>query len=159
MIQMVRIDDRLVHGQVAYSWKAFLKYQAIVIADDDVCNDTFRKPVIKMAAPQGVKVAIKSISDAVILLQNPKLADIKVFVVVSSAKSAYELYKLLETKPVLNLGGSMHKEGAKEFSKAVYLTPEEVNFLDLLYKENVDIDVRQTPAEQAQDYKTLRSKF
>ena len=78
---------------------------------------------------------------------------------VSSAKSAYELYKLLETKPVLNLGGSMHKEGAKEFSKAVYLTPEEVNFLDLLYKENVDIDVRQTPAEQPQDYKTLRATF
>ena len=53
----------------------------------------------------------------------------------------------------------MHKEGAKEFSKAVYLTPEEVNFLDLLYKENVDIDVRQTPAEQPQDYKSLRLKF
>ena len=42
MIQAIRIDDRLLHGQVAYSWKAKFNYQAIVIADDEVDNDEMR---------------------------------------------------------------------------------------------------------------------
>lgn len=73
MIQAVRIDDRLLHGQVAYSWKAKFNYQAIVIADDEVDNDEMRKSIIKMAVPSGVKLAIKNINNAIELLKNPKL--------------------------------------------------------------------------------------
>lgn len=43
MIQKIRIDDRLLHGQVAYSWKSALNYEAIVIASDDAASDPIRK--------------------------------------------------------------------------------------------------------------------
>ena len=54
MIVKLRIDDRLLHGQVAYSWKSALSYNAIVIASDAAAADEFRKGVIKMCCPEGV---------------------------------------------------------------------------------------------------------
>ena len=51
MIVKLRIDDRLLHGQVAYSWKSALSYNAIVIASDAAAADEFRKGVIKMCWP------------------------------------------------------------------------------------------------------------
>ena len=53
MIVKLRIDDRLLHGQVAYSWKSALSYNAIVIASDAAAADEFRKGVIKMCCPEG----------------------------------------------------------------------------------------------------------
>ncbi|WP_331836832.1 PTS sugar transporter subunit IIB [Erysipelothrix piscisicarius] len=55
MIQKIRIDDRLLHGQVAYSWKSALNYEAIVIASDDAASDPIRKQALKLAKPDGVK--------------------------------------------------------------------------------------------------------
>lgn len=159
MIQVIRIDDRLLHGQVAYSWKAFYNYQAIVIADDNVANDEFRKSIIKTAAPNGVKVTIKSIEQSLNLLKNPKLNEVKVFVVVSNPKSAYEIMSKLDNLTTLNLGGMMNKEGTKEFSKAVFMDKEDIRYMDMINDLGVEIDIRQTPNESKRDYCKLRKNF
>lgn len=159
MIQLIRIDDRLLHGQVAYSWKAGLGYKAIVIADDDVSKDEFRKTIIKAANPEGVKLAIKNIEDAANLLNDERLKDVKVFVIVANPKSAYLLYSKLNEKPTLNLGGMMKKDGSKEFSKAVYLTESDLEYLNKLHNENIKIDVRQTPNESSKDFIELKNKY
>ena len=59
MIVKLRIDDRLLHGQVAYSWKAKLGYNAIVSVSDAASNDDLRKATIKMCCPDGVKLATR----------------------------------------------------------------------------------------------------
>lgn len=159
MIQAVRIDDRLLHGQVAYSWKAKFNYQAIVIADDEVDNDEMRKSIIKMAVPSGVKLAIKNINNAIELLNNPKLKSVNVFVIVSNPKSAYDILNGINEKTTLNIGGMMKKDGTREFSKAVFMSDDDISWLDKIYELGIDIDVRQTPNESNQDYKTLRDKF
>ena len=75
MIVKLRIDDRLLHGQVAYSWRAKLSYDAIVIISEDVVNDEIRKMTIKMCCPTGVKLAIRNIVDGIKLqsVRIPKL--------------------------------------------------------------------------------------
>ena len=105
MIAKIRIDDRLLHGQVAYSWKAALSYDAIVIASDDTANDDMRKVAIKLCCPDGVKLAIRSVKEAAILLKNPKLVSMKVFVICANPKSVYELLQLIEERSTVNLGG------------------------------------------------------
>lgn len=159
MIQLIRIDDRLLHGQVAYSWKAGLGYQAIVIADDNVADDAMRKSIIKMATPAGVKLAIRNIEDASNLLNNEKLKNVKVFVIVANPKSAYELYSKIDEKPDLNLGGMMNKENTREFAKAVYLSDEDFEYLKKIQGKNINIDVRQTPSENSQNFEELKNKF
>ncbi|HBM5487354.1 TPA: PTS sugar transporter subunit IIB, partial [Enterococcus faecium] len=70
MIILTRVDHRLLHGQVAFSWTQSLGADCILIANDDVPNNEVRKTTIKLAKPQGVKLVIKNIADSIAALQS-----------------------------------------------------------------------------------------
>lgn len=156
MIIKVRIDDRLLHGQVAYSWKAKLSYNAIVIASDEAASDEFRKATIKMCCPDGVKLATRNTNDAVTLLKNEKLKNMRVFVICPNPKTAYEVVTQLEERPVINLGGQQMKEKSVLFSKAVYMTEEDFIYCDKLVGLGFDIEVQEVPETSMFNYKNLR---
>ena len=50
-ILLTRIDNRLVHGQVATQWNSTLGSNLILVANDDVSTNTMRQNLMKMAAP------------------------------------------------------------------------------------------------------------
>lgn len=158
MIQKLRIDDRLLHGQVAYSWKSALNYQAIVIASDEAARDEMRKTTIKLCCPDGVKLATRTIEDAAVLLKNPKLHAMKVFVICPNPKSAYELLEKIEEKPVVNLGGMQMEEGKVLFSKAVYVNQSDVEYLDQISAKGYSIEVQEVPSCAMHEYGSLRNK-
>ncbi|MEA4812133.1 MAG: PTS sugar transporter subunit IIB [Anaerolineaceae bacterium] len=159
MIQLIRIDDRLLHGQVIYSWKASLDYQAIVIADDVAAADELRKKVIKLATPPGVKSITLSIEEACKFLQTETLQNVKIFVVVASPKAAYEILQCTGQKCSVNLGGMMKTGARKEFAKAVYLENTDLEYLEKIEAMKLEVDVRQTPGESQQNFQSLKSKF
>lgn len=158
MIIKIRIDDRLLHGQIAYSWKAKLNYEAIVIANDNAANDELRKAAIKLCSPAGVKLAVRDIPNAITLLKNEKLKNMKVFVICSNPKDVLRLIRELDERPIVNLGGIQSKENSKFFSNAVYLTKEDLNNLDLISSYGYNIEVQEVPETPMYDYKTLRAK-
>lgn len=51
MITVARIDERMIHGQVAYAWPVAYKSDAIVAVDDEIAKDAFQKSLLEMAAP------------------------------------------------------------------------------------------------------------
>ena len=150
MIVKLRIDDRLLHGQVAYSWKSALSYNAIVIASDAAAADEFRK---------GVKLATRSVEEAAKLINNPKLKDMKVFAICGSPTDANGLLKKLEEKPVVNLGGIQMADGKKLFSKAVYVDEEDLRNLDEIAAAGYTIEVQEVPSTAMAKYADLRKKF
>lgn len=159
MIQLIRIDDRLLHGQVAYSWKSALGYEAVIIASDNAAADEVRKSALKLATPSGVRLAVRSVEKAAELAMHPKLEDLKVFVIAANPKDVYRFLQLIDEKPTVNLGGIQAAEDKKAFAKAVYLNREDFEFLDKLHEDGIKIEVRQTPSEGVQDYSSLRNKF
>lgn len=159
MIQKIRIDDRLLHGQVAYSWKAKLGYNAIVIASDDAAHDDLRKTILKLCCPPDVKLATRSVEDAAILLKNSSLEAMKVFVICPDPKSVVRLSALINERPIVNLGSIQNHEGAKLFSKAVYLNSEDITYLDQLIELGFNIEVQEVPETSMQQYSVLREKF
>ena len=72
MIKCLRVDHRLLHGQVAFSWTSALGADCILIANDDVMKDELRKTTIKMAKPQGVKLVMKSACGKCIIKSHKK---------------------------------------------------------------------------------------
>lgn len=159
MIQKIRIDDRLLHGQVAYSWKAKLGYDAIVIASDEAATDELRKVTLKMCCPPDVKLATRNVTEAAKLLMNEKLKNMKVFVICPNPETVYRLVQLLEEKPVINLGSIQSHEGSKLFSKAVYLNEEDVKYLDKLHEEGYIIEVQEVPETSLNLYEQIKEKF
>lgn len=159
MIVKLRIDDRLLHGQVAYSWKSALSYNAIVIASDEVAGDEFRKNVIRMCRPEGVKLATRGITEAAELLNNEKLQNMKVFAVCKSPADANRLLKLIHEKPVVNLGGLQMAEHKRFFSRAVYVDEEDLKNLDEMAAAGYEIEVQEVPSTSKSAYGSLRTKL
>lgn len=158
MIQMIRVDDRLLHGQVAYSWKSALNYQAIVIACDEAADDNVRKMALKLCAPDGVKLAVRRVEEAAQMLNNPKLDNLKVFVICANPSDVVRLVGMLKEKPVINLGGMQKREGTFNFAKAVFVNDQDLEALDQLHTEGFQIEVRQVPSYQPVPYESLRKK-
>ena len=159
MILKIRIDDRLLHGQVAYSWKSALGYHAIVIASDEAAKDEMRKTTIKLCCPDGVKLATRTIDDAAKLLCNPKLDSMKVFVICPNPKSVYELLGQLTERPIINVGGVQSRENTVLFSKAVYVTKEDIEYLDKIKEAGYTIEVQEVPSTTKYEYDSLRNKI
>ncbi|MEH7385803.1 PTS sugar transporter subunit IIB [Bacillus sp. JJ1521] len=159
MIIKMRIDDRLLHGQVAYSWKSALSYEAIVIADDNVATDEVRKMALKLSNPDGVRLAIRSVEDAATLVKNPKLQAMKVFVIFANPKAAYEFIEKIDEKPVLNVGGMQMHDDKVLLSPAVYVSKEDISYLDKIQEKGIEIEVRQVPTENAKNYNDLKNKL
>lgn len=155
MIQLVRVDDRLLHGQVAYSWKAELGYEAIVIVSDSAYEDDVRKMAIKMAKPEGVKLAIRDSNSAIELLNNDLLKDLKVFVVVDNIHTAKKILGNISEKPKLNIGGIQKEEGKQSITKYAFIDNQERQILQELSEKNFDIEFKLVPSDRPKYFKDL----
>lgn len=151
MILLTRVDHRLLHGQVAFSWTQSLGADCILIANDDVPQNDVRKTTIKLAKPQGVKLVIKNIEDSIAALKSGVTDKYKLFIVVESVEDAYKLAEAYPEIKEINLGGTKAEEGTKKIGKAVNVLPKEENLLKKLTEEGAQIEIRQVPSDKKID--------
>lgn len=151
MILLLRVDHRLLHGQVAFSWIQNLGADCILIANDSVVNDELRKTTMKLAKPQEVKLVIKNIEDSIQALKSGVADKYKLFIVVESVEDAYKIASEVGNIKQINLGGVKARENSRNISKAVNLLEEEENLLKELQSLGIEIEIRQV----ANDNKVL----
>ena len=65
MIKLVRLDYRLLHGQVVFSWTGHVGAQRIIVVDDDAANDEMKKSALLLSKPAGVRVNIFTVDKAI----------------------------------------------------------------------------------------------
>lgn len=148
MILLTRVDHRLLHGQVAFSWTQTIGADCILIANNDVPTNEIRKTTIKLAKPQGVKLVIKNIEDAIAALKSGVTDKYKLFIVVESIADAYKLAEAYPEIKRINLGGIKAKEGSRSIGKSVNVVPEEEELLKHLVEKGIEIDIQQVPSEK-----------
>lgn len=148
MIKLFRVDHRLLHGQVAFSWTNSLSVNAILIASDKVVNDLVRKEALKLAKPGGVKLVIKSIEDAAYAINSGVTDKYNLLIVVESVEDAFNLAQKTKGLTSLNLGGIKKREGTEQISTAVYLTKDEKELLAQLADMGLEIEIRQVPGDK-----------
>ncbi len=118
MIVEIRVDDRLIHGQVALVWTKKLNAKAIVVANDQASKDNIQQMTLKMATPENVKLAIKSMQDAVQLINNPKAKDMRIFVLVNSICDALFLSENIDDIERINIANVGRFDGVDETEKS-----------------------------------------
>ncbi|HAQ0202481.1 TPA: PTS sugar transporter subunit IIB [Enterococcus faecium] len=149
MIILTRVDHRLLHGQVAFSWVQNLGTDCILIANDDVTTNELRKTAIKLAKPQGVKLVIKSIEDSIKAIQSGVTDKYKLFIVVESVADAYRLAKNCPTVTEINLGGTKATSETHNISKSINLTDQEIGLVKELEEKGVKVEIRMVPTDKA----------
>lgn len=149
MIILTRVDHRLLHGQVAFSWTQSLGADCILIANDDVPNNEVRKTTIKLAKPQGVKLVIKNIEDSIAALKSGVTDKYKLFIVVESVGDAYKLAEAYPEITKINLGGTKSREDTQNISKAVNVTNEEKDILKKMANNKKQVFIQMVPSDRA----------
>ncbi|WP_374748077.1 PTS sugar transporter subunit IIB [Klebsiella quasipneumoniae subsp. similipneumoniae] len=150
MITLLRVDHRLLHGQVAFSWTQYVGADCILIANDSVPEDKLRKTTIKLAKPPSVKLVIKNINDSIEAIKSGVTDKYNLFIVVESVNDAWRIASAVEEIKSINLGGIKAKEGSKNISKAINLLPEEIEQLQQLVGKGVEVEIRQVPNDRKQ---------
>lgn len=141
MIKSLRIDERLIHGQVAVAWCTTLGVDSIVVANDAAANDSVTTMSLKMAAPPHLRVVVKTVEDAIKLLNDPRIVQRKVLLLVTNPRDAITLIQKVEGIPQINVGNfgmldkqektsilatslSVTEEEYQQFKELVALRPE-----------------------------------
>jgi len=150
MIKLLRVDHRLLHGQVAFSWTQYIGADCILIANDSVPDDELRKTTIKLAKPPAVKLVIKNINDAIEAIKSGVTDKYKLFIVVESVADAWRLAMAVPEIASINLGGIKAKEGSRNISKAINVLPDEIALLEELVQAGKEIEIRQVPGDRKQ---------
>lgn len=151
MIKLLRVDHRLLHGQVAVSWFNSLGANTILVANDDVASDDFRKSAIRLAKPEKAKLVMKSIDNSIEAINSGITDKYKMLVVVESVDDAQKLIAGTNGAiKALNLGGTKASEATTNYSKTINLTTNEADKLENLKKDGVDVYIQQVPNEDKQ---------
>lgn len=156
-ISWVRVDDRLIHGQVTVAWRQHLNYDAICIVDDAIAGDAFMRDVLEMAAPAGVRACVVTVQQAIGALE--QLSAKAVLVLVKTPQTALQLVEgglAIEQVNVGNLGAA---PGRKRVLKSISLGPEHVAALDALAAHGIQIAFQPVPDDPPVAWQRVRETW
>ncbi|MDF7683588.1 PTS sugar transporter subunit IIB [Lactobacillus sp. ESL0679] len=144
MIKLFRVDHRLIHGQVVFSWVKQYSINRIIVADDIVPNNPMAKMALSMAKPTDCELDIVPINQVASVVEaNPKDQ------IMILAKGPVEALAVTEQVPEIteiNYGGVAKKDGSKQYGKTIFLNDEELEATRKIIAKNVKIVVQQVPA-------------
>ena len=148
MIKLLRVDHRLLHGQVAFSWCHTLGANAILVVSDAVARDEIRMKTMRLAKPSGVKLVIKSVEDSIAAILSGVTDKYELLLVVGCVADAERIARACGISS-LNLGGTEKKEGAtKTLGIAVHLNDEERELVRGLIRDGIEVEVRQVAKDK-----------
>ena len=143
----IRVDDRLIHGQVATRWATGLKVNRIMIIDDAVAVNETEKSILRMAAPAGVNTSILQFEKALANIKNGNYAGQRVMLVV---KSPVILVKMMEAGinllPV-NIGNMSTRPGTTQYKKSISMTEDEKAAVEKLLQSGIKVTAQMVPDE------------
>lgn len=152
MLTLYRVDDRLVHGQVAEGWVPHLKAEELAVVSDEIAADELRMSIMRFATPEGVDLKVLTVDEAAAYLPGAAAAARKVLVLLPGLTEALALLDKGIKIPSLNIGG-MHYSAGKNLSigKAIFLSDTDCAALKTLAAAGVAIEGRGVPSDKPLD--------
>jgi len=148
----VRMDNRLIHGQILVSWNAHLKIDHIIVTNDKVAADPLQVTLLTAVAPIGAKVSVLSIKDCVDYCNSPEAEKENIFIIAKFPEDGLALVEGGLDMPVLNLGNQAFVRGSKKLSNFLYLTESGVKALKGLHDKGIRITCRMMPGQSDSEY-------
>jgi mannose/fructose/N-acetylgalactosamine-specific phosphotransferase system component IIB len=151
-ITLVRVDNRLVHGQILEAWVPFLTATCIIVVDDQVASDFFRETVIRMAVPCEISVIISGLKDFAETYAYKSCSGQKTIVLLSNISDALKVYQLGFQYEKLNVGNVYNEDCKLCCTPSVLLSETDIRDISILHEEGVQIEFRRVPREKPVDF-------
>lgn len=142
MIKLLRVDHRLLHGQVAFSWTNGIGADCILIANDEAATSEVWKTTLKLSKPTGCKLVIKNMEDAIKAINSGITDKYKLMIIVKTIKDAKMLADNCPVVNSINLGNTKESKETKQISKQIFVTKEEIDMLKELINRGIEVEIR-----------------
>ena len=147
-IVLARIDDRLIHGQVATVWSKVTGCERIIVCDDEVAKDAIRSTLLKQVAPPGIKSSVVDVDKAVRVYNNPKYADTKCLLLFTNPTSVLRMVEAGVDIKSINIGGMSFKEGKHQITGAVSVNDEDTASFKKLNEKGIELEIRKVDTDK-----------
>ena len=160
-VALIRVDNRLVHGQVLEAWLPALDAQGILVADDEAAGNVLARSAMSLAIPPKVSFQVLRVAAAAELLKpggkGPQ--GTRTLVLLRDVRDAVKLHELGVELPRLNLGNVHFAAGRRQVSPSVFLDDAEVKALEKLAASGTQVEIRAVPSEPPVPLAGIRSQF
>lgn len=146
-VEIFRVDDRLIHGQVVVGWGQPLDIRFIVLVDDEVAASSWEQDLYRMGVPEEMDVAFESVTSAVdrmdALIDDPRGVGMLL------TADLFTMQRLVAGAPRIrrvNLGGIHHRPGRVQRLRYIFLSAEEEGVLRAMSTAGVEVQAQDVPA-------------
>ncbi|MEK6698045.1 MAG: PTS sugar transporter subunit IIB [Nitrospirota bacterium] len=148
MLVFVRIDDRLIHGQVVEGWVNYLKATCILVADDKVAANALQRSIMEISVPHGLKVFIGAVADISEQVRSATLSAERMILLFSNPFDALRALKAGLPCPALNIGGMHYVPGKRKLLDVLAVDEGDLKALQEIVAMGVKVDVQTVPTER-----------
>lgn len=152
-INVFRIDDRLIHGQIVTKWIKDAAAKMIMVVDDKAAGDKTQQMILKFAVPSGIKLEILTKQDAVARVSEDK-TNTNVLMLVRNPKEANALVEMglkVDTIIIGNISNSKSEVGRTKLLDYIYVEPADVDAIRSLDSKGIKLEVKAVPEEKAKN--------
>ena len=147
-----RIDERLIHGQVAGIWTTSLNTQRIIVANDEAAADDLQRSSLRMAAPSTMRLSILPVAKAAENINAGKYGLQRIFLLFKNPTDVLKFVQAGGKLETLNVGNMSYKEGSIEVTKSIKVMPEEAEVFKEISATGIKITAQLVPSEPAIDF-------
>jgi mannose/fructose/N-acetylgalactosamine-specific phosphotransferase system component IIB len=157
-VKHLRIDNRLIHGQVVVAWLQATGANTIVVANDKVAADDFQKTMLIAVTPPGIQERILSIDDALVYVKDSSHDQEQIFLLVKEPLDALRLYRGGLQMTTMNVGNMAFVVGTTRVSNTVFVGPKDVEAARELHAAGVALTCQMMPTSPRDDFMALLAK-
>lgn len=158
-IGLVRIDSRLIHGQVCTQWLYRTGSKKVYIIDDAASKDSFLSTIYEMAAPVGVELETISTQEAGERWNKDKLGEVEpIFILFKNMPEAYKAYKAGFKYPDLQVGGIGGGVGRKNILGPIAFDEKDAEMLDEMVKDGLNAYFQPVPDDKPVSWEDIKRK-
>lgn len=157
-IRLARIDDRLIHGQVATVWTKSTNVNRILVVSDIVAQDTLRKSLLIQAAPPGVKVNVITVKKMIEVFPDSRFDSFNAMLLFTNPKDVQRVVQGGIKLKTVNIGGMSFSMGKKMITNAVAVDEEDVEAFKYLNNQGIILEIRKVVADSQVNLMELLKK-
>ncbi|MBI5344048.1 MAG: PTS sugar transporter subunit IIB [Deltaproteobacteria bacterium] len=152
MISLVRVDDRLLHGQIICAWVPYMKADSIIVASDEAAGDSLVRDIMRACGHKGLRVEVRGIADIIHDLSSGAPDGRRAILIVATLKEAMRIYEEGLKFKTLNVGNVHHDADGRVIAPSVVLDREDEAILEKFAGFGVAVDIRDVPVSSPAGY-------
>lgn len=147
-----RVDERLIHGQVAGIWSSTLNTQRIIVANDEAAADDLQRTSLRMAAPKSMRLSVLPVAEAAKNINIGKYGKQRLFLLFKNPTDVKRFVEAGGKLDQVNVGNMSHKAGAREVTKNIYVTEKEQAVFQDIAAKGTKITAQLVPNDPTIDF-------